>query len=65
MALQPKVITCGVKLVLISMVIRFLVGPIVVALTSLVIGLRGDLLRVSILQVNLCNILSVQLGETM
>lgn len=50
MALQPKIITCGKKLALISMGIRFLMGPIVIAVTSVAMGLHGDLLRVAILQ---------------
>lgn len=50
-ALQPKVIASGKVLALISMAIKFLIGPAVLAATSLAIGLRGDLLRVAIVQV--------------
>ncbi|KAJ6947637.1 auxin efflux carrier component 2 [Populus alba x Populus x berolinensis] len=49
-ALQPKVIASGKVLALISMAIKFLIGPAVIAATSLAIGLRGDLLRVAIVQ---------------
>ncbi|ONK69533.1 uncharacterized protein A4U43_C05F23980 [Asparagus officinalis] len=53
MALQPKIVTCGKKVALFSMAVKFLVGPIVITVTSVAIGLRGDLLRVSILQASL------------
>jgi len=51
MSLQPKLITCGKTMALSSMAVRFTVGPTVVAVTSIAIGLRGDLLRMFILQV--------------
>lgn len=50
-ALQPKVIASGKVLALISMAIKFLIGPAVLAATSLAVGLRGDLLRIAIVQV--------------
>ncbi|KAJ6963794.1 hypothetical protein NC652_002182 [Populus alba x Populus x berolinensis] len=50
-ALQPNVIASGKVLALISMAIKFLIGPAVIAAASLAIGLRGDLLRVAIVQV--------------
>ncbi|KAJ7012104.1 auxin efflux carrier component 2 [Populus alba] len=49
-ALQPNVIASGKVLALIAMAIKFLIGPAVIAATSLAIGLRGDLLRVAIVQ---------------
>ncbi|XP_011002075.1 PREDICTED: auxin efflux carrier component 2-like [Populus euphratica] len=49
-ALQPKVIASGKVLALISMAIKFLTGPAVMAAASLAFGLRGDLLRVAIVQ---------------
>lgn len=50
MALQPKTIACGKTWTTISMVARFVVGPAVIAVTSIVIGIRGVLLRVAIVQ---------------
>jgi auxin efflux carrier family len=51
MATQPKIIACGNKVAAITMAIRFLFGPAVMAATSAAIGLRGTLLRVAIVQV--------------
>ncbi|XP_073047249.1 auxin efflux carrier component 2 isoform X2 [Primulina eburnea] len=50
MALQPKVIACGRSVATFSMAVRFLTGPAVIAATSIVIGLRGVLLHVAIVQ---------------
>ncbi|CAO2191215.1 unnamed protein product [Urochloa humidicola] len=50
MALQPKLIACGWRDAGISTAVRFLVGPIVMAVASLAIGLRGSLLQVAIVQ---------------
>ncbi|KAF8389404.1 hypothetical protein HHK36_026099 [Tetracentron sinense] len=50
MALQPKMIACGKTIAIFSMAVRFLIGPAVIAATSFGIGIRGDLLRVAILQ---------------
>ncbi|GAB2229256.1 hypothetical protein Droror1_Dr00023394 [Drosera rotundifolia] len=50
MALQPKMIACGNKLAAFSMVIRFITGPVVMAVASIIISLRGDLLRIAIVQ---------------
>ncbi|KAJ4851531.1 hypothetical protein Tsubulata_047535 [Turnera subulata] len=47
---QPKIIACGKKVAFISMVIKFLVGPLVMAATSAAIGVRGNLLRIAIVQ---------------
>lgn len=51
MGLQPKLISCGKKIATYSMAVRFLVGPAVIAATSLAVGLRGVLLHVAIVQV--------------
>lgn len=51
MALEPKIMSCRKREALFSMLVKFLVGPIVMAATSAAIGIRGDILRVSILQV--------------
>ncbi|KAL8137581.1 hypothetical protein V2J09_003582 [Rumex salicifolius] len=50
MALQPKLIACGNRLALFSMVLRFIVGPAVAALSSVALGIRGNLLKISIVQ---------------
>ncbi|XAR72256.1 hypothetical protein NMG60_11018836 [Bertholletia excelsa] len=50
MALQPKIIACGNTVASFAMAVRFLTGPAVMAAASVAIGLRGDLLRVAIVQ---------------
>ncbi|KAI9079822.1 hypothetical protein K1719_038232 [Acacia pycnantha] len=50
MALQPKIIACGNSIATFAMAVRFLTGPAVMAAASIAIGLRGDLLRVAIVQ---------------
>lgn len=51
MALQEKVIACGASLTVIGMVLRFIAGPAAMAIGSIAVGLRGDVLRVAIIQV--------------
>ncbi|XP_042463364.1 probable auxin efflux carrier component 1c [Zingiber officinale] len=50
MALQPRIIACGNKVATYAMAVRFLVGPSVMAVASLIIGLRGALLHIAIVQ---------------
>ncbi|XP_075652222.1 auxin efflux carrier component 2-like [Castanea sativa] len=50
MALQPKFIACGKPMAAFTMVVRFLIGPGVIAATSLAVGLRGLLLQIVIVQ---------------
>ncbi|OEL18335.1 putative auxin efflux carrier component 3b [Dichanthelium oligosanthes] len=50
MAMQPKIIACGNSVAAITMAIRFLLGPAVMAATSAAVGLRGTLLCVAIVQ---------------
>ncbi|CAL5384559.1 unnamed protein product [Camellia sinensis] len=50
MALQPRIIACGIKMATIGMVIRFLGGPILMSAASVAIGLRGDRLHTAIVQ---------------
>ncbi|XP_058087526.1 probable auxin efflux carrier component 1b [Magnolia sinica] len=52
MALQPRIIACGTKLAAYKLVARFLAGPTVMAIASVGVGLRGTILRVSIVQVD-------------
>jgi len=51
MALQPKIINCGKARAIISVVIKFLIGPIVILATSKVMNINGVLLRVAVVQV--------------
>lgn len=51
MALQEKVIMCGLKQATLGMFLKFIVGPAAGAVGALVFRLRGDLLRVAIIQV--------------
>ncbi|GAB4845307.1 Peptidyl-prolyl cis-trans isomerase NIMA-interacting protein 1 [Ancistrocladus abbreviatus] len=50
MALQPRIIACGNSVAAFTMGVRFLVGPAVMAASSFIIGLRGVLLHVAIVQ---------------
>uniref|UniRef100_A0A0D9V3G0 Auxin efflux carrier component n=1 Tax=Leersia perrieri TaxID=77586 RepID=A0A0D9V3G0_9ORYZ len=50
MALQPSIIACGKSAAAVSMAVRFLAGPAVMAAASIAIGLRGTLLHVAIVQ---------------
>ncbi|XP_072970629.1 auxin efflux carrier component 5-like [Typha angustifolia] len=50
MALQDKIITCGPRSTVIAMVLKFIVGPAFTAVCAAAVGLRGDVLRVVILQ---------------
>jgi auxin efflux carrier family protein len=51
MALQPRIIACGNTLASFAMAVRFLTGPAVMAAASIIVGLRGVLLHVAIVQV--------------
>ncbi|XP_051113791.1 probable auxin efflux carrier component 1c [Andrographis paniculata] len=50
MALQPRIISCGNSVAGLAMGVRFVAGPAVMAAASTVVGLRGVLLRVAIVQ---------------
>ncbi|KAM0056702.1 putative membrane transport protein [Helianthus debilis subsp. tardiflorus] len=50
MALQPRIIACGNSMASIAMAVRFFVGPVVMAIVSYPVGLRGVLLRIAIVQ---------------
>lgn len=53
MAMQEKIIACGPSLTAFAMALRFVAGPAAMAIGSIAVGLRGDLLRVAIIQVTL------------
>ncbi|RWR79757.1 Auxin efflux carrier family protein isoform 2 [Cinnamomum micranthum f. kanehirae] len=50
MALQPRIIACGNSIAAFAMAVRFLMGPAVMAVASIAVGLRGVLLRIAIVQ---------------
>ncbi|KAL3725671.1 hypothetical protein ACJRO7_030669 [Eucalyptus globulus] len=50
MAMQRKVIACGVKLTFVGMILRFIAGPALMTVSSFIMGLRGDVLRMAIMQ---------------
>ncbi|XP_076933341.1 auxin efflux carrier component 5-like [Bidens hawaiensis] len=50
MALQKKIVHCSVKLTIVGMVLRFVAAPASLAVSSLSVGLRGDVLRVVVIQ---------------
>nr|KAJ0205897.1 hypothetical protein LSAT_V11C500258340 [Lactuca sativa] len=50
MALQPKIIDCGATLTAFGMLPRFVVAPATMAVSSLIMGLRGDVLCIAIIQ---------------
>ncbi|PHT59758.1 putative auxin efflux carrier component 4 [Capsicum baccatum] len=50
MALQGNIIACGAALTIYAMILRFVVGPATMALGCVVLGLRGNVLRIAIIQ---------------
>ncbi|XP_008794580.2 auxin efflux carrier component 5 [Phoenix dactylifera] len=50
MAMQEKIVACGPSLTAFGMALRFVAGPAAMAIGSIAVGLRGDLLRVAIIQ---------------
>ncbi|XP_050382081.1 probable auxin efflux carrier component 8 [Argentina anserina] len=50
MASRPSIIACGTRMTVVAMVLKFLAGPAVMALSSFAVGLRGRVLRVAIVQ---------------
>ncbi|KAL3639405.1 Peptidyl-prolyl cis-trans isomerase NIMA-interacting protein 1 [Castilleja foliolosa] len=50
MALQPRIIACGNSVATFAMGVRFITGPAVMAAASIAVGLRGNLLRIAIVQ---------------
>ncbi|KAM3331633.1 hypothetical protein ACQJBY_027536 [Aegilops geniculata] len=49
-ALQTKIIACGSKKMLLSLGIRFFLGPALMMISSYAVGMRGILLKVAIVQ---------------
>ncbi|RWR93376.1 PIN-like protein [Cinnamomum micranthum f. kanehirae] len=50
MALQPRIIACGNLIAAFPMAVRFFMGPAVMAVASIAVGLHGVLLRIAIVQ---------------
>ena len=50
MALQEKIIACGAGPTILSMALRFVAGPAATAAGAMALGLRGDVLRLAIIQ---------------
>jgi auxin efflux carrier family len=55
MALQERIISCGASLTTLGMVLRFVAGPAATAGAAAALGLRGDVLRFTIMQVYVCS----------
>lgn len=50
MAQQEKIIACGAGLTVLGMVLRFVAGPLATLVGAVALGLRGDVLRLAIIQ---------------
>ncbi|KAJ4796132.1 Auxin efflux carrier component [Rhynchospora pubera] len=50
LARQTQLIPCGYLKAILSILIRFIIGPLLMALTSFAVGLRGTLLHIAIVQ---------------
>ncbi|KAA8530318.1 hypothetical protein F0562_005027 [Nyssa sinensis] len=50
MASQASIIACGTRKALLAMAMKFTVGPALMAVSSIAIGLKGTLFRVAIVQ---------------
>ena len=51
MARQPRFIPCGYANASVSMILKFLIGPMAMLLASFAIGMHGILLRIAVIQV--------------
>ena len=52
MARQPQFIPCGYAIAMVSLVLKFLIGPVAILLASLVVGMHGTLLCIAVVQVS-------------
>jgi auxin efflux carrier family protein len=57
MAQQEKVLACGPSFAALGLALKFALGPAAMAIGSIAVGLRGDVLRVAIIQVHTANLL--------
>lgn len=51
MARQPQFIPCGYAIATVSLVLKFMIGPVAMLLASLAVGMHGTLLRIAVVQV--------------
>lgn len=52
MASQSSIIACGTRMMVLSMGLRFIIGPALIAIPSYALGMRATLLKVAIVQVH-------------
>ncbi|XP_020977546.1 auxin efflux carrier component 5 isoform X2 [Arachis ipaensis] len=57
MALQEKVIACGTSMTVFGLVLKFIAGPAAMAISCIAVGLRGDVLKVAIIQFKEANLM--------
>ncbi|XP_042385881.1 auxin efflux carrier component 5-like [Zingiber officinale] len=50
MALQEKILACGPRLTAYGMVLKFIAGPAAMAIGSIAVGIRGEVLHLAIIQ---------------
>ncbi|OMO77452.1 Auxin efflux carrier [Corchorus olitorius] len=50
MASRPSIIACGIRLAVVAMAMKFMAGPALMAAASAAFGLKGESLRVAIVQ---------------
>ena len=50
-ARQSRFVPCGYTIASLSMVLKFLIGPVIMLLVSLAIGMHGTLLHIAVVQV--------------
>lgn len=60
MALRPSIISCGIRMAVVAMAMKFVAGPALMAVASFAVRLEGTVLRVAIVQVRkICFICSI------
>ena len=60
MALRPSIISCGIRMAVVAMAMKFIVGPALMAVASFAVRLEGTVLKVAIVQVHkICFIWSI------
>ncbi|KAJ6926858.1 PIN13 [Populus alba x Populus x berolinensis] len=50
MASRPSIIACGIRMAMVAMAMKFIVGPALMAVASIAVGLKGTVLKVAIVQ---------------
>uniref|UniRef100_A0A0D3FUP7 Auxin efflux carrier component n=1 Tax=Oryza barthii TaxID=65489 RepID=A0A0D3FUP7_9ORYZ len=55
MGQQERIMECGPRLALLGLFLKFIIGPTAMAIGSAAVGIRGDVLRVAIIQVHTIN----------